>query len=109
MYNKTGAQLGHFYANCEKINRGNLLKKWKKWGDAEEGNASKIQHHSRRNWWMYPQEVKCTRFYPTLKRRGWTENETSLAGRLFQRNYFCIINIFLFPLSCFDFVKIFQI
>jgi hypothetical protein len=27
MYNKTGAQLGHFYANCEKINRGNLLKK----------------------------------------------------------------------------------
>ena len=27
MYNKTGAQLGHFYANCEKINRGNLLKR----------------------------------------------------------------------------------
>ena len=27
MYDKTGAQLGYYYANCEKINRGNLLKK----------------------------------------------------------------------------------
>ena len=32
MYHKTGAQLGYYYANCEKINRGNLLKRMKKNG-----------------------------------------------------------------------------
>ena len=32
MYHKNGAQLGYYYANCEKINRGNLLKRMKKNG-----------------------------------------------------------------------------
>ena len=32
MYHRTGAQLGYYYANREKINRGNLLKKIKNGG-----------------------------------------------------------------------------
>ena len=32
LYHRTGAQLGYYYANREKINRGNLLKKMKKSG-----------------------------------------------------------------------------